>query len=112
DPGPELHPRHFDQEQASRASDGSPRRCWGYTKGDPAIPNGDDHFWQGDIGTHGLHLLFQLDSDNPRLTVPVDEIVSEWHLDFLLACADGDSPPAGVCQLRFRLSVWTASPDC
>ena len=83
DPGPELHPRHFDQEQASRASDGSPRRCWGYTKGDPAIPNGNDHFWQGDIGTHGLHLLFQLDSDNARMTVPVDEIVSEWHMVFL-----------------------------
>ena len=47
------------------------------------IPGGDDHFWQGDIGTHGLHLLFQAESDNARLTVPVDEIVSEWRMVFL-----------------------------
>ena len=25
---------------------------------------------------------------------------------------DADSPPAGVCQLRFRHSLWTAAPDC
>jgi hypothetical protein len=89
DPGPELHPRHFDQEQASTASDGSARRCWnakgdaGQANGDPAVPGSDDHFWQGDIGTHGLHLLFQVDSDNGRLTVPVDEIVSDWDLVML-----------------------------
>jgi hypothetical protein len=83
DPGPELHPRHFDSEQASKASDGSARRCWGYAKGDPKVPGGDDHFWQGDIGTHGLHLLFLADSDNARQTVPVDEIVSQWQMAFL-----------------------------
>ena len=82
DPGPELHPRAYDQEQASHASDGSQRRCW-KSGSDPAIPNGNDHFWQGDIGTHGLHLLFQVDSDNARLTEPVDQIVTDWDLVML-----------------------------
>ena len=44
---------------------------------------GDQRFWQGDIGTHGLHLLFQADSDNARQTVPVDEIVSDWNMVML-----------------------------
>ncbi len=94
DPGPELHPRHFEDEQKSTASDGSPRRCWnakgdaGKRPGDKATPNGDDHFWQGDIGTHGLHLLFQADSDNGRTTVPVSEIVSDWDLIMLPPTAE------------------------
>src|SRR4051812_11109587 len=82
DPGPELHPRHFDQEQASTASDGSPRRCWDSRK-DAKVPAGDDRFWQGDIGTHGLHLLFLAESDNARMTVPLTEIVSEWQMVML-----------------------------
>src|SRR4051794_2489263 len=81
-PGPELHPRHFDQEQASTASDGSPRRCWDSRK-DAKVPAGDDRFWQGDIGTHGLHLLFLAESDNARMTVPLTEIVSEWRMAML-----------------------------
>lgn len=32
--------------------------------------------------------------------------------EFLLGALDGDSPPAGVCQLRYRQSVWTAAADC
>ena len=86
DPGPELHPRHFDQEQTSKASDGSARRCW--TKADGVTnpgggDRGNDRFWQGDIGTHGLHLLFQADSDNARTTVPVNEIVTDWDMIML-----------------------------
>jgi hypothetical protein len=89
DPGAELHPRDFGAEQRSLASDGSKRRCWnadgkaGRPGHDPAVPGGDDHFWQGDIGTHGLHLLFQADSDNARLTEPVDQIVTDWDLVML-----------------------------
>jgi ribosomal protein S18 acetylase RimI-like enzyme len=33
------------------------------------------------------------------------------EMDFLLATPDDDSAPAGVLQLRFRFSVWTAAPD-
>ena len=40
-------------------------------------------YYQGDIGTHGLHLLFQLDSDNARQEVPIDEIVSEQRIVLL-----------------------------
>ena len=45
---------------------------------DPGFsPQGDIRYYQGDIGTHGLHILFITDSDNAQLTVPVDEIDSE-----------------------------------
>jgi GNAT superfamily N-acetyltransferase len=47
---------------------------------------------------------------------PADEVfergarhlLGDPNTDFLLA---GD-PPAGVCQLRYRYSIWTESPDC
>jgi GNAT superfamily N-acetyltransferase len=32
-------------------------------------------------------------------------------MDFLLAVPGEDAAPAGVLQLRFRLSVWKAAPD-
>jgi hypothetical protein len=37
-------------------------------------PQGDVRYFQGDIATHGLHLLFTSDSDNADATVPIDEI--------------------------------------
>jgi hypothetical protein len=44
---------------------------------DPAFgPQGDVRYLQGDVATHGLHLLFTSDSDNAYMTVPVDEIDS------------------------------------
>jgi hypothetical protein len=39
-------------------------------------PQGDVRYYQGDIATHGLHLLFTADSDNAYQTVPLDEIDS------------------------------------
>jgi hypothetical protein len=47
------------------------------------VPPGDARYYQGSIGTHGLHLLFLAESDNARLTVPVDEIVSDWRMVML-----------------------------
>jgi ribosomal protein S18 acetylase RimI-like enzyme len=32
--------------------------------------------------------------------------------EFLLGAPHDDAPPCGVCQLRYRFSVWTASDDC
>ena len=78
DPGPKLHLRSGDEPAV--AADGTPRRCWHTTDGDP---NGSDHFYQGSIGTHGLHLLFLVDSDNARQTVPLTEIVSDWRMVML-----------------------------
>ncbi|MCW2991458.1 MAG: hypothetical protein JWM73_2052, partial [Solirubrobacterales bacterium] len=84
DPGPELFPRHFDQEQASGAN--GQRHCWtkadGPTNADGG-DRGDQKFWQGDIGTHGLHILFLADSDNARQTIPLTEIVSDWDMVML-----------------------------
>jgi hypothetical protein len=45
---------------------------------DPAFsPQGDIRYFQGDVGTHGLHLEFVTDSDNADQTVPIDEIDTE-----------------------------------
>jgi hypothetical protein len=63
------------------ASNGTPRRCWTPQDGVPAA--GNDQFFQGDIGAHGVHLLFQVDSDNARQTVPIDEIVTSQRQVFL-----------------------------
>ena len=79
DPGPRLKPG--ESSEPKTAADGTLRRCWTPADGVPAP--GDSHFFQGDIATHGLHLLFQLDSDNARQTVPVDEIVSENRMVML-----------------------------
>jgi ribosomal protein S18 acetylase RimI-like enzyme len=42
----------------------------------------------------------------------VGELLSDPNTEFLLAAPDGDGPAAGVCQLRYRLSVWTGADDC
>jgi hypothetical protein len=86
DPGPELFPRDPEREARSTAPDGSARRCW---RGQPKRPGGDARFWQGSIGTHGLHLLFVAESDNARQTVPLDEIVSDWRMVMLPGDAGG-----------------------
>src|SRR4051794_6270141 len=78
DPGPKVQLRSADEP--STAADGTPRKCWTPSDG---LPAGSDHYYQGSIGTHGLHLLFLVDSDNARQTVPVDEIVSEWQMVML-----------------------------
>jgi hypothetical protein len=44
---------------------------------DPTFgPQGDVRYLQGDVGTHGLHLMFTGDSDNADATVPLTEIDS------------------------------------
>jgi GNAT superfamily N-acetyltransferase len=42
----------------------------------------------------------------------VERLMETNGAEFLLGAPDADAPPAGVCQLRFRLSVWTAAQDC
>jgi ribosomal protein S18 acetylase RimI-like enzyme len=39
------------------------------------------------------------------------QLLDHEHTEFLLA-RDGDGRAVGVCQLRYRLSVWTGSEDC
>lgn len=39
-------------------------------------------------------------------------LVGTGDTEFWLAAVDGTSAAAGVCQLRFRHSVWTGTEDC
>jgi ribosomal protein S18 acetylase RimI-like enzyme len=48
----------------------------------------------------------------PRIAETVRRLVGDASTDFLLAGVDGAADPAGVCQLRYRLSVWTGTDDC
>lgn len=51
-------------------------------------------------------------SDNAFLAGVEGLITEPRSTQYLLGSADDDSPPAGVVQLRFRHSIWTASDDC
>lgn len=42
----------------------------------------------------------------------VERLIDQPQTQFVLATPDDDSPPSGVCQLRYRHSVWTAADDC
>lgn len=50
-------------------------------------------------------------SDNAFLAV-VEKLLENGGAEFLLGAPHADAPPSGVVQLRYRLSVWTASDDC
>jgi ribosomal protein S18 acetylase RimI-like enzyme len=50
-------------------------------------------------------------SDNSFLA-SVERLIERPDTEFLLGCANGDAPPSGVCQLRYRFSVWMAADDC
>jgi ribosomal protein S18 acetylase RimI-like enzyme len=39
-------------------------------------------------------------------------LIERPDTEYLLAAASDGELPAGVCQLRFRHSVWTATEDC
>ncbi len=77
DPGPHLVTRGVDPDVDSN---GQPRQCWDPSMGDPANVVPRDHLYQGDIGTHGVHIELIADSDNAFTTVPVDEIDSEARI--------------------------------
>jgi hypothetical protein len=84
DPGPRVDPGSSNEPRTYvDPSTGAtlPRKCWTPADGIPAP--GDQQYFQGDIGTHGLHLMFQLESDNARQEVPIDEIVSEQRMALL-----------------------------
>lgn len=44
------------------------------------------------------------------IAASVELLIADPDTEFLLAGAGG--PPTGVCQLRYRHSVWTGTPDC
>jgi hypothetical protein len=61
--------KSFDPLKPVESSDPTPNPRFG--------PQGDVRYFQGDIGTHGLHVIMVADSDNAQMTVPVDELDSE-----------------------------------
>jgi hypothetical protein len=85
-PGPHIDGRDVDGDEESdsfyTAEDGSrqPRKCWNADT-DPVPPTeGDPRYYQGSIGTHGIHILLIADSDNAHTTVPVTEIDSDQRI--------------------------------
>jgi GNAT superfamily N-acetyltransferase len=42
----------------------------------------------------------------------VERLIELGDSEFLLGASGDDSPPDGMCQLRFRHSVWMAAEDC
>jgi ribosomal protein S18 acetylase RimI-like enzyme len=50
--------------------------------------------------------------DGDAFAASVAHLVDDPATEFLLGRLDAGSPPCGVCQLRFRHSIWTAAPDC
>ena len=77
-PGPHLNARDVDDGEYAQHN-GEDRQCWTPTDGVPP-PEGDRRFWQGSIGTHGVHILAIADSDNAGTTIPLTEIVSEQRV--------------------------------
>jgi GNAT superfamily N-acetyltransferase len=47
-----------------------------------------------------------------RIRTTVRALLEDGATEFLLAAPDEDDEAAGVCQLRYRLSVWTGADDC
>jgi ribosomal protein S18 acetylase RimI-like enzyme len=56
------------------------------------------------------HMGLDWPSENAFLA-SVERLLEDRDTDFLLAVPDAGAAPAGVLQLRFRLSVWKAAPD-
>jgi ribosomal protein S18 acetylase RimI-like enzyme len=42
----------------------------------------------------------------------VERLIEHPDTEYLLAASSEGAEPGGVCQLRFRYGVWTASEDC
>ncbi|MBW3563033.1 MAG: CehA/McbA family metallohydrolase, partial [Actinobacteria bacterium] len=89
DPGPHVDERDVDGDEPSDSTwtdeDGNerPRECWDVTRMDEegyAEDLGTERFYQGSIGTHGLHILAIVDSDNAHTTTPVTEIDAEQRM--------------------------------
>jgi hypothetical protein len=82
DPGPRLIPRSDEEPRTYTDANGVTRKrqCWKPSDGQP---DGSAKYFQGDIATHGVHILMIAESDNARQTVPATEIVSEQRMVFL-----------------------------
>jgi PKD repeat protein len=82
-----MNLRSSNEPRTYTAADGStqPRECWNGQTEDL----GTERFYQGSIGTHGLHILLIAESDNARQTVPLTELVAEQRMVMLPGQRDG-----------------------
>jgi hypothetical protein len=96
DPGPRRRERSSNETKTYRlpgSDEDLARKCWAPSDGlpDPGFTAGvdqrglgdefgDERYFQGDIGTHGVHLLLIAETDNAYQTVPVTEIASEQRI--------------------------------
>ncbi|MEA2684056.1 MAG: hypothetical protein QOK05_2384 [Chloroflexota bacterium] len=90
-PDPKLHVKLNPRRCWNHHANGTPYNIPGTQSYDPTkkaeksegVPNpkfspqGDIRYFQGDIGTHGLHVMLIADSDNAQMTQPIDELDSE-----------------------------------
>ena len=96
-PGPHMDARDVDGDEPSdstyTAPDGSTqdRKCWDSETDPIPPPEGDPRYYQGSIGTHGVHILLITDSDNAGTTIPVTEIDSDQRVVVL----PGEQPNVG-----------------
>jgi hypothetical protein len=81
-PGPHLDGRAVDGDEPwDSTHEGEPRRCWDVEADGRDHPElGTARFYQGSIGTHGMHLLAIVDSDNAFLPVPLTEIAATQRM--------------------------------
>jgi len=47
-----------------------------------------------------------------QLRATAAQLLRDPNAEFLVAAPDGEDAPAAVCQLRFRLAIWTGANDC
>jgi GNAT superfamily N-acetyltransferase len=57
------------------------------------------------------YLGYDWPSDNAFLA-GVEKLLDDVQTDFMLGAKDEDSPPEGICQLRYRFGIWRAGVDC
>ncbi|MEA2418430.1 MAG: hypothetical protein QOE60_636 [Thermoleophilaceae bacterium] len=57
------------------------------------------------------HMAKEVPTDQ-QMQATIHELLQDAATEFLLAAPDGQDEPAGVCQLRYRLTVWTGADDC
>jgi ribosomal protein S18 acetylase RimI-like enzyme len=50
--------------------------------------------------------------DDAAFAASVARLCEDQATEFLLGRVASADPPSGVCQLRFRHSIWTSTPDC
>lgn len=87
-PGPHMDQRDVDGDEPSdstytdESGTTQERECWDSEVHEaPGAPDfSDQRFYQGSVGTHGVHLLLIAESDNAHTTLPLTEIDTEQRI--------------------------------